>query len=213
MISNRGIIPNIFFSALSIIAIVVIVINGITISQKNRSINNLIKKNNNLEQEFRMLSFNDSINLAIQSDYSIRFDKKLKTTKEASINLSGIITDNIVIFNYSKLSCNECIEDEMLLLRKLIHLIGIENVIIITDYNDISQLFRFQRINNIEDVQVYISENNTFSLTSNIYTFPYYVVIDKSLRIKSFFVPDKESNNMTLRYYRLISRHFFASNL
>lgn len=195
---------------MGIICIAVFVINGQVISEKNRSIYSLIEKNNTLENELALFSFNDSVRTAVESNTSISGDIILETTKESSIYLSEIINENIVILKYSEISCNQCVENELFLLKNLIDLIGVENIIIIADYDDISQLFRFQRINNIEDVRIFISRNEDLNLFLEEPTTPYYFILDNSLRIKSFYMPDKEFSQMTLRYYRIISRHFFA---
>ena len=191
-----------------IISILLLILNGFAIKNKNERISSLLDDYSKLDNVLAHSSFNDSVNIVVQSRNFIN-SLLLETAKGEVVDLEDLVSDNFLILKFSKLSCDQCVENELLLFRELVDKIGTKKVAIITDYDDISQLYRFQRINKIEDVRILISKNDDLNLFPE-YNYPlYYLVLDRSLNVKSFYIPDKGFNQLTSRYYRLIARHFF----
>ena len=60
-----------------------------------------------------------------------------------------ILNSPKLVFNYSKLNCNICVDEQITILKKASKTIGLENILILTDYNSPRDLSRFIRLNQI----------------------------------------------------------------
>lgn len=185
--------------------IAILIYNGFMLAKKNETIRILNIAKMDKQEEIEAYKFNDSVRFFENSKF-VKKDLKFKTVDGEEISIQEIVDLPKFVIRYSKLSCIECVKNELLLLKNFIRDVGVENIIIITDYNDIAQLYRFKRINGIENITTYLSVNGSFDFINELYEIPYYFLLKKDLSIHSIFIPDKRFNNMTKRYFRLVKR-------
>jgi hypothetical protein len=106
--------------------------------------------------------------------------------------LSLLNSENTMFFKYSKLSCNICVEQQM----KILKLISQENIntkfILLTNYDDISNLYKFKRINNIELMFYNLKENHMLPFLDSL-NIPYYFTLQNNMMINELFVPEKKT--------------------
>lgn len=195
-----------------VLSVILFIYNGFVIFKKNNQIKSLIEQSQYLSQSLSTYEFNDSIRSVIQRSKLIDPELELFSLADSSLKLKDIIDGPKLIIKYSKISCSPCVENEFILIKENLDILGVENIAIITDYDDISQLFRFIRINRIENLRVYVSKNQGLNIISDLNAIPYYFILDKSLSIQSLFVPNRECNEITKRYFRLISILFFKQH-
>ncbi|MCX6326527.1 MAG: redoxin domain-containing protein [Bacteroidia bacterium] len=111
-----------------------------------------------------------------------------------------------LIFKYSALNCNVCIDEQISLLKKASKDIGSENIIIITDYDTPRELSQFIRMNQI-NFRVLNLQNMEFTLIDK--SLPYYFILDESFSLKLLFIPIKGDTSLTQQYFNKISERYF----
>jgi hypothetical protein len=112
----------------------------------------------------------------------------------------------ILIFKYSSLNCNVCVDEQITLLKKLGDKIGTENILILTNYNSPRELILYLRINQIN---IKVFNLNEVALTPIDKNVPYYFILDKDLLLKMLFIPTKGDINLTKQYFEKICYRFF----
>jgi hypothetical protein len=111
-----------------------------------------------------------------------------------------------LIFKYSDLNCNVCVDEQITLLKKVVTKIGSENIIIISNYNSIRELSQFVRMNQL-DIKVYnMKDNRFFTIDSNL---PYYFVLDESFSLKLLYIPIKGDALTVQQYFNKVGERFF----
>lgn len=184
------------------------------------------KEREDLENSMLILrSLNDSIdqlnsrhnswllNYSITYHYqSLKIDGNhvLFDEKSNRINLLQLSEKGpILIFKYSALNCNVCVDEQISLLKKAAKDIGPGNITILTDYNTERELYQFIRMNQI-DLQVFNSRN--IELTEIDKSIPYYFILDNSYTLKLLFIPVTGDSLLTQQYFKKITERFFKKS-
>lgn len=111
-----------------------------------------------------------------------------------------------LIFKYSVLNCDVCVEEQISLLKNAVKYNGLNNILIITNYNSNTDLYRFKRMNQI-DMEILNMKNTEFTqIDKNL---PYYFVLDESYSLKHFFVPIKGDTSLTKEYFNMVNKRYF----
>lgn len=192
-----------------IVSIVLLFTNGIVMIVKGKETNHLKAINQKLVEHLGLNEYSDSVEIAAQALDLTVLGAEFKTIDSQPVLLKELIEDHTLIFKYSEFSCTQCVEQELALLKKEMELIGKQNVIVLTDYSDPTQLYRFLRINKLEGVNVCLFERNAFDLFEDEVVSSYYFILDDRLNLKSLFVPYDKYSERTLQYYDIINFHFF----
>jgi hypothetical protein len=111
-----------------------------------------------------------------------------------------------LIFKYSSLNCNVCVDEQITLLKKASEKIGSGNIMIITDYNSPRELSQFVRMNQI-DFKVLNLRNMNLTMIDK--RFPYYFILDESYSLKLLYIPIKGDTSITQKYFETVSERFF----
>lgn len=116
--------------------------------------------------------------------------------KSDTTSLSTLLRDESkLFFHFSEFNCKSCVDQELINLNEIIPKDRVDDVIILSTYNNTRRLKLFLRNYNI-DFQTYLiplSEKYFFSKTQ----LPFYFVINSKGTIINSFVPDKSNNEMT----------------
>jgi len=198
-------------SVIIIITLMACLVYSIVVSKSNqKSFDKIIthisnsldleKKHSLIRDNFLLLElkYNDSkisegLNLADEKGKKYKIKEKLSTKK--------------LIFRYSELQCNLCVEKQIIYLKKYKDKIGIDNILILADYSNLRNLIIFKRVNSL-DIPVY-NLSKKMSLELEKKDLPYFFVVDNSLIAKDYFIPIKEIKNYTDNYLNtMYIKHF-----
>lgn len=184
------------------------IINALTIDKKNKTISNLAKLSLEQSELIDALAFNDSLNLAYIGE-KINPNTFVELENGQKVKFYSLIKSNTLFFKYSELSCSPCIQQEIQILKKFSNSMNNSNLFVLTSYEDIGRLYRFKRINEIENLTlINISDQQLFSsLSLEKEHIPFYFVVDSNLILSSMFVPDKTKPILTNRYLRLVNKY------
>lgn len=111
-----------------------------------------------------------------------------------------------MIFKYSELNCNVCIDSQIIIVKKLANIISPQKIIFLSSYNQNSNLYRFKRLNSIKS-EIY-NIHDGLGLNIDTLNVPYYFIMSPECRISNVFIPDKMDMEMTIRYIETIKRYF-----
>lgn len=130
--------------------------------------------------------------------------------EEKKIPLSQIdLRTPKLVFKYSSLNCNTCVDEQIRLFKEISKKIGSENTLIITDYNTPRELTQFLRMNQIDNQ---ILNLRSAKLTEIDNSLPYFFVLDTTYCLKELFVPLRDFPNSTLIYLNQIMKKYFPRN-
>ena len=104
--------------------------------------------------------------------------------------------------------CNVCIENELELIKKYQTAIGIDNIIAFTKYNNSRKLKIFKKANSI-DFQAFYANNLSLPFEKE-YDQPFVFIVDSTLQVKHFFVPNTIVPNLSESYYSSICERYFS---
>jgi hypothetical protein len=169
------------------------------LNTSNDSIMNLNIRMNNIFLNFSIMfdyqSFNiDSNTVLLDESDNIVFLKQLVDKKPK------------LIFKYSTLNCNVCVDEQISLLKEASKKIGSENIIILANYNSPKELSQFARMNQI-NFKVFNLRNVEFTAIDK--GLPYYFILDESISLKLLFIPIKGDTFLTQKYFDKISGRYF----
>lgn len=142
----------------SVIVILVVSVFVLIFFQiKNKTINNLLQER--IRESVAIL--NKEKSLSNQRDYFLSLNFKsngtfinkelsLKNHKGKEFVLNDELTSKKLVFRYSELHCDVCVDEQVKSLKKYKEKIGNDNILILADYSNIKNLILFKRLNSIE---------------------------------------------------------------
>lgn len=173
---------------------------------RNQNIS-LIELNKYYEDRLNIIQLNLSLTFELQSSKidknTVFFDENEKEIKIAQIVSRG----PYLIFKYSNLNCEVCVDEQISLLKYAKELIGVTKILIITNYSSYGELSRFQRLNQLDDFKILNLKNN--ELTSVDKSFPYYFILDESYSLKQLYVPIRGDSLITKEYFNNSLKKYF----
>lgn len=116
---------------------------------------------------------------------------------------------NKLILRFSELSCNVCVDSELLNLKKFVNMFGPDNVLILATYKNLRDLLVFKRINRVE-FPVYNIPENVFPVEQA--GGPFLFVANSRQKALMPFIPNKEIPNLSADYYQFIVPLFQHQN-
>ena len=147
----------------------------------------------NLELKYNDTKISEKLILTDEKGTEYKIKEKLNTKK--------------IVFRYSELQCNVCVEKQIESLKKYKDKIGIDNILILADYSNYRNLILFKRMNSL-DIPVY-NLSKKLSLELEKKDLPYFFILDNSLIAKDYFIPIKEIKNYTDNYLNIMyTKHF-----
>jgi len=111
-----------------------------------------------------------------------------------------------IVFRYSQLNCQSCVDQEIGYVKKIIAFLGQENIIIITSYTNRKDLVNFLKVNQLSK-NILLMEKNQL-LYENEPNAPYLLVLDSEMKVLFSFFPDKSFPKISDIFYRLLIANF-----
>ncbi|MDH7605419.1 MAG: hypothetical protein QHH13_10995 [Melioribacter sp.] len=124
------------------------------------------------------------------------------------ITISSILRKSEkLVFRYTSLNCQICVDSEIVRLKDLGEKIGKDKIIIITSYSGIKNFYNFHKINKLYNYNIYFIpiDSKLFPGEDNT---PYVFILDTNRVVKYSFFPNKEFPKYTVIFYRILYRYF-----
>lgn len=123
------------------------------------------------------------------------------------INLHEVVNGNKLILNFSELNCNTCVDEQIEYINEYADLIGVSNVLIFVTCNDYSLVRKLKKMNNLK-FELFNLGDSLSNVIRDI-GFPYFFVIDESMRINSIFIPEKNNKKLTFTYLDSVLKNYY----
>lgn len=131
-------------------------------------------------------------------------------TKSEQFLLSEIVKDRpVLVFRYSDINCNTCIEAEIEALQKVFKT-DLQSILILCSYNIDKDFYTFKKVNKI-NCPIYKIDHNSFDWAPEEYKNPYCFVLHPTLKVSDIYVPDKSFPQMNENYLNGIKRFICKS--
>lgn len=158
-------------------------------------------KLNNLQNKY-FLEIHDN-------SHHINPDMRISNISEDTLLLKDIISENPkLIFYFSGLTCESCVEAELLRLKEKVKDIDSENIILLASYENIRSLFLLCKANGV-NYPSYIINEDSFGLNADKQQLPYYFIMMDDLWMKDLFVIDQNAPDITDKYLEIIVSKYF----
>ncbi len=110
----------------------------------------------------------------------------LKTEKSDNLSFATIINRPRLVFRYSELNCQSCV-DAMLTQLQNNKTLDSSNTLLLAWYNNPAYLYQFKRMNRLS-LPVYSIKNT--GLPPDTLNIPYFYLLDKDLRVSNVCIPE-----------------------
>lgn len=168
----------------------------------------LLKKRSDIQKS---LSFMRDYYLELSIENNGKPLDKFIEINDGKKNIStfeGIVNSKKLVFRYTELHCDVCVDKQIEAIKKISKKIGKKNIIILTEYENLKNLIIFKRLNSLS-IPIFNLQNK-FNLPIEELDSPYYFVVDKDFVIKDLFIPIKEIENYTNKYLNIIYKKHFS---
>lgn len=148
-------------------------------------------------------------NLEIDSENNLLEPNiKLLGENEETVYLGTVCSTPKLIYRYSEINCDICIDSQIEIIKEKISQWGEENIIFISSYRFNRDLSVFKRINRLK-IKIY-NLKEKLPLPVEQFNTPYYFVFDpQTYRAVNVFIPLKENPSQTLFYLNSIRQKYF----
>jgi hypothetical protein len=191
---------------LILLVIVFLVINGYQKKMYSQNINDYESK---LSFEKLLSSSRDnSLAWSIENNgAAINPDLIITDEKGVNFTLREIVKSKKLIFRFTELNCNVCVDKQIKILKQFEKKISKSNIAIFTEYSNHRDLVIFKRLNAL-DLPIY-NLHNKMNIKLEAVDTPYFFIVDDRFIAQDFFVPVKEIENYTNKYLKIIGlKHF-----
>lgn len=167
----------------------------------------LYKQNKEYGQRIGDLSGvrNCRINELLLNGKKIPTNIKFMDAEKEELNFSDVIKDNMLVLRYSEMHCDVCVDSIVAKLNAYKHMIGQNNMLLLTTTKNSNYIKRFKKMNRIS-FGVYEMSKSADSVFVDI-GMPYLFVYT-SERISNMFVP-QEDMKLTDEYLRSIVSKYY----
>lgn len=136
----------------------------------------------------------------------IQLDTNLEVTdnKDSVYLLKKMVnTSRKLIFRYSYISCNACVDTIMKIVDGFSEKVGKNKVIILSQYADKWDYKKFIRINNVKNTIYHLQDSLCRADEMSI---PYFFVLDSDMITNNFYLPRQEYPGMVKKYLESIEK-------
>lgn len=198
---------------LIILTILVVILTAFTFMRielgKVKKVNEYILNDNDNKKRNYSNLYNKYLFELKLNNYSIDSLADVINLNNDTIPLVQVLsTKPTLVFFFSKLACPPCINHELTNLKSKETIFGVNNTLIITDFDNHRDIVMFCKINEIK-YAMYILNNK--DINSLLFSKPYlsYFILSKEMKMREVFLVDKDSPELTSSYLETVSYKYF----
>ena len=144
-------------------------------------------------------------------DNSFQFNPEMRVSpvSEDTLSFMDILSEKPkLIFYFSGLTCESCVQSELLRLKGKFKNIDSDRIILLAAYENIRSLYLLCRSNEV-NYPAYIILEDSFGLNADEQHLPYYFVANDEYRMKDFFIVDQNTPGITDKYLEIVFNKYF----
>ena len=171
------------------------------------------KFQDSISMQIKIEDFKNKYNYSISSDLVTVNNIHLETSNENHLLLKNVLNKNKIVLRFTSGCCMMCVVYTINLLNELSKFVGVENIILIGDFEKARYLEIFKQQNNIK-FNCYNSNENLGIAFENNSIFPhveYILIIDKNLKTHFPHIISSQDSLSSMYYKRIIKE--FNTNI
>jgi hypothetical protein len=154
--------------------------------------------NKRFKEKYAQCLFSENIKIS---------DVNLINPTSNTIALSEVVSNTKLIYKFYNSSCVQCVEDELDIVKQISDSIGVNNVIIISDYDNINRLSALIFRKKIQSSYFICREKFELPIEYDERAIPAFFLLDSDLRTK-FVYKTGGDQNITDAYYNRVIKYF-----
>lgn len=125
-------------------------------------------------------------------------------TEKSNLSLSNLVKDKpILIYRYSDTSCQPCIDEHLILLKK--NFKESDPIIILGSFQS-RKYYLIIKKNKVRDFVLYSIPINSLNIDIDQYGLPYCFILHPNMKISNVFIPDQNNPEYTRQYFEAVKR-------
>jgi hypothetical protein len=160
----------------------------------------------------QLMSYDINLKMNLLND-GINLENMLLTdSSNIKVEISNLFhtKDIFLVCRFSELHCQECVVYSIVKLLNQSKTIGNTNILFWGAYEHVKSLNIAKERLGIQNMSVYNISN--LNIPAEEIEYPYYFVIDKTLRISNLFVPNKSVPDLANSYLKTITNRYFIND-
>lgn len=145
---------------------------------------------------------------SLEGNYFLQ-DHKTKLPDEAyfftadndTVMAKDLFREGKLLFRFTEHNCSECVNHEFELLKSYIARIGVENIVIITDYSQ-NEYIDYIEEDAPKNVLVLNDKTHFRKLPFERYNLPYFLMVNEDMALRNLMILDKAFDRFTHDYLR-----------
>ncbi|WP_203257009.1 hypothetical protein [Hyunsoonleella ulvae] len=128
--------------------------------------------------------------------------------KRDTLRIKDLVINNKLILRFSELHCDACVIKEFENLKSAIDnkIFKLDDIIILTYYQNPRYLNLFKRLNKLHEFEVYnLIENKIGNFKLDEMSIPFFFILDQNLMVKKTFIPLRTNDSRTNKYLKKIA--------
>ncbi|MDD2381466.1 MAG: hypothetical protein WCY58_12015 [Mariniphaga sp.] len=114
------------------------------------------------------------------------FSQKLVNLNEDTLYLNEIVKEKSLIFRYSILSCNSCVDSVFYYIRENEEILGDLKILVFTYFNDLRHFIVTARLNRIS-YDIFLIPDNKLDMPQDNPLIPFFFLVDENCNISNFY--------------------------
>jgi hypothetical protein len=163
-------------------------------------------------QNNQMNSYKTNFNVSLLNN-GLSLEKTILTdSKNHEIKIKDVFHENdkFLICRFSELYCQECVTHSIIKLVNISEKIGKDHIIFLGSYENSKSMNIMKEHLGIQNMAIYNAHN--LNIPAEEIGFPYYFMVDKTLKISDIFIPEKSALDLTNKYLEIINERYFKKS-
>lgn len=177
-----------------------------SIEKKEEEVNNALNLNKTLKSDQNRIHVFDAYMLP----------KNLLLFKLSNFDVDTISITKLdlkkpkIVFRFTDLSCESCINQELIHLKALEKEIGKENIVYLGSFSNIRKAISFNKVNALENSTFYFINYGDLGSDIEAEHLPFVFMLDQSMQIDTPFFPRYDMPDVSVDYYKVIKEKYFV---
>jgi hypothetical protein len=163
-------------------------------------------------QDNRVVAYNNNFNFNLWNSGISLENVILADSANRAVVINDLFQeeDNLLICRFSELHCRECVTYATVKLIHTTEKISKNHIVFLGSYGNNKNMNFMKDQLGLQDRSVY----SVFDLNipAEEAGFPYYFMLDRTLRVSNLFIPEKLTPELTNNYLKMINKRYFATN-
>jgi peroxiredoxin len=136
----------------------------------------------------------------------------VKDEENNELRLFDLIKDTCLVFRYTDLNCDVCVEKSIEFINSYLEKIGTSNILVLSSYDNPRDLYTFKRLNKLKFKIYNLSNSKYLGLPIDELNVPYFFILAPDGLINCLYIPEKSMPQQSASYFETVYARYFSNN-